>query len=104
MGTIWSKEINKKISTDKNISKKSSDGGKENAVFSYAVCPRSSDPIYIVTYYVKWVTTFWTYSNGQECSDQDVYKIISRISRQLLLNTQYISVLEGVKFIPLTPK
>ena len=26
------------------------------------VCPRSSDPFYIVTYYIKWVTTSWTYS------------------------------------------
>ena len=24
----------------------------------YTVCPRSSDPFYIVTYYIKWVTTF----------------------------------------------
>ena len=26
------------------------------------VCPRSSDPFYVVTYYIKWVTTSWTYS------------------------------------------
>ena len=26
------------------------------------VSPRSSDPFYIVTYYIKWVTTSWTYS------------------------------------------
>ena len=26
------------------------------------VCPRSSDPFNIVTYYIKWVTTSWTYS------------------------------------------
>ena len=25
------------------------------------VCPESSDPFYIVTYYIKWVTTSWTY-------------------------------------------
>ena len=24
------------------------------------VCPRSSDPFYIVSYYIKWVTTSWT--------------------------------------------
>ena len=24
------------------------------------VCQRSSDPLYIVTYYIKWVTTSWT--------------------------------------------
>ena len=28
----------------------------------YTVCPRSSDPYYIVSYYTKWVTTSWTYS------------------------------------------
>ena len=26
------------------------------------VCPGSSDQFYIVTYYIKWVTTSWTYS------------------------------------------
>ena len=24
------------------------------------VCPRSGDPFYVVTYYIKWVTTSWT--------------------------------------------
>ena len=28
----------------------------------YTVCPGSSDPFYVVTYYIKWVTTSWTYS------------------------------------------
>ena len=27
------------------------------------ICPRSLDLIYIVTYYIKWVITSWTYSN-----------------------------------------
>ena len=27
------------------------------------MCPRSSDPIYIVTYYIEWITTSWTHSN-----------------------------------------
>ena len=26
----------------------------------YTVCPRSSDQFYILTYYIKWVTTSWT--------------------------------------------
>ena len=26
------------------------------------VCPRSSDPFYVVTYYIKWVTTSRTHS------------------------------------------
>ena len=29
------------------------------------VCPGNSDPFYIVTYYIKWVTTSWTYSTTQ---------------------------------------
>ena len=28
----------------------------------HTVCPRSSDQVYKVTYYIKWDTTFWTYS------------------------------------------
>ena len=28
--------------------------------FSSAICPRGIDPFYIVTYYMKWVTTSWT--------------------------------------------
>ena len=28
----------------------------------YTVCPRSSDPFYIVRYYILWVTTSWTCS------------------------------------------
>ena len=27
----------------------------------YTVCPGSSDPSYIVSYYTEWVTTSWTY-------------------------------------------
>ena len=27
------------------------------------MCPGSSEPFYIVSYYIKWVTTFWTHSN-----------------------------------------
>ena len=29
---------------------------------SNTVCPGSSYPFYIVTYYIKWVTTSWTHS------------------------------------------
>ena len=29
---------------------------------AHTVCPRSSDPFYVVTYYLKWTTTAWTYS------------------------------------------
>ena len=32
----------------------------KNAITESAVCPRSSDPFYIVTYCIKRVTTSWT--------------------------------------------
>ena len=28
------------------------------------VCPRSSEPCYIVSYYIKWVTNSWTHSTN----------------------------------------
>ena len=28
------------------------------------VCPGSSDPFHIVSYYIQWVTTSWTYSTN----------------------------------------
>ena len=28
----------------------------------YTVCPRRSEPFYILSYCIKWVTTSWTYS------------------------------------------
>ena len=30
-------------------------------LLSVTHCPRSSDPFYMVTYYIKWVTTPWTH-------------------------------------------
>ena len=41
------------------------------------VCPGSSDPFYIVTYYIKWVTTSWTHiitSQGQFFKYHDIGK------------------------------
>ena len=32
------------------------------------MCPRSSDPLYIITYYIIWVTTSWTYSITTQCN------------------------------------
>ena len=33
----------------------------------YTVCPRSSDPFYVVIYNIKWVTTSWTNSTHKVC-------------------------------------
>ena len=41
------------------------------------VCPRSSDPFYTVSYYIEWVTTFWTFSkglNGRQILHMQYYK------------------------------
>ena len=32
-------------------------------LYLYTICSRRSDPFYIVSYYIKWVTTSWTYSS-----------------------------------------
>ena len=34
-------------------------------MFPCTICPRSSDPFYKVSYYIKWVTTSWTHSTSQ---------------------------------------
>mgnify|MGYP001295737045 CR=1 FL=1 len=34
----------------------------QNTLMPQEYRPRSSDPFYIVSYYIKWVTTSWTYS------------------------------------------
>ena len=34
----------------------------DEIIVDITVCPRSSDPLYEVTYFIKWVTTSWTYS------------------------------------------
>ena len=33
------------------------------------ICLRSSDPFYIVSYYIKWVTTSWTHSRSKDVFD-----------------------------------
>ena len=38
---------------------------KKRYLVTDTICPRSSDPFHIVTYYMKWVTTSSTYSNGK---------------------------------------
>ena len=33
-----------------------------NISYTHTVCPRSSNQFYVASYYIIWVTTFWTYS------------------------------------------
>ena len=35
---------------------------EKGTVMVLTVCPRSSDPFYLVAYYMKWITTSCTYS------------------------------------------
>ena len=40
---------------------------KPNGIFLiHTVCPGGSVPFYIVSYYIKWVTTSWTYSTRRK--------------------------------------
>ena len=34
----------------------------DQVYFFSTVCPRNSDPLYIVSYFIKWVSASWTYS------------------------------------------
>ena len=40
-------------------------GGIQGCRINCTVCPRSSDPFYIVSYYIKCVTTSWTHCRAK---------------------------------------
>ena len=46
-----------------NLSATKIRSNREKADKKNTECPRGSDPFYIVTYYMKWVTTSWTDGN-----------------------------------------
>ena len=39
-------------------------GGHQQRRGKSAVCPRSLYQFYMVTFYIKWVKTFWTYNKN----------------------------------------
>ena len=41
------------------------------------MCPRSSSPFYIGSYYINWVTTSRTYSKGENGLEKNMLKIIN---------------------------
>ena len=41
------------------------------------VCPKSSDPFHIISYYIKWVTTSWTHSTLNATRPQKQLKNLS---------------------------
>ena len=48
------------------------------------VCPGSIEPFYIVSYYIKWVTTSWTYSSRTyPCVDKNQHPKHTICSRSL---------------------
>ena len=61
---------------------------------SYAntICPGSSDTIYIVIYYVKWVTTSWTYSTTLYI---DLYRICFRKCLRVWPDTSTVKSLQS---------
>ena len=64
----------------------------------HTVCPRSSDPFYIVSRYIKRVTTSWTYSsfkkwNSLQCVDHSLIPL-TKIS-STLLHVQLLQFLHG---------
>ena len=45
------------------------------ATIGTPVCPGSSGPFYIVTYYIKWVTTSWTHSSSTSIIGNNFMKV-----------------------------
>ena len=43
------------------------------------VCPRSSNPIFVAIYYIKWITTSWTYSSMVVVKSSKFICIMSRL-------------------------
>ena len=54
---------------------------------TYTVCPGSSDPFYIVSWYIKWVTTAWTHSN----TPLKIYTVCPRSSYPFYISIYYIN-------------
>ena len=69
----------------------------------HTICPRSSDPFYIVTYYIKWVTTFWTYSTMVPGVDASPARKGSRSAIFIYINNPavFLSGGRGTTFPPL---
>ena len=49
------------------LPKRGQEFGRYPCLEKRTVCPKSSDPFYVVTSYIQWVTTSWTYSILHSC-------------------------------------
>ena len=63
--------------------------------FAYTICPGSRDPLYIVNYYIKWVTTSWTHgisllhlSNKDRNSSVSIFQEAKIIYHKILISLQ----------------
>ena len=57
------------------------------------VCPRSRYPFYIVSYYINWVTTFWTHSSWSK----SIYLLEYSLFRTPVFRT---NISNGIYFLP----
>ena len=66
-------------------------------VFTYILCPRSSDPFDIVTHYIKWITTSWTYSRQKirPCILRACYVLVI-VSIAVIFTEENVHVIEAV--------
>ena len=61
-------------------------------ILNHPVCPRSIEPFYIVTYYIKWVKTSWTNSSthaaGEKYKKVQVRKKVGMEKRKIASKTR----------------
>ena len=66
---------------------------------SSTICPRSSDPSNIVTYYIKWVTTSWTDSilfSGRQKTSQT---LLRSLEHQIFAQVSFVIIIFHVFFV-----
>ena len=62
-------------------------------LFADNICLRSSDLFYVVTYYIKWVTTSWTHSTSYDISAQNITKLLQITMHSFCL--QHLGLMRG---------
>ena len=79
----WSRYNHADISLEKGHHTHTRTGSCQSP--NYTVCPGSSDPYYIVTYYINWVTILWTHSKYFRCREPCLLLVESEISKYFSL-------------------
>ena len=79
---------NSSASVDTDVTQVDTPNVDQVCIFNrHTVCPRSSDPFYIVSYYVTWVTTSWAYCRkhiGSKAMPQSPCENISPCNSSLI--------------------